>query len=158
MYRFIAILMLIPMGLATAQSRKTGTPAKTVSKAAPPQAVVRKPETEIPVGAKEIEPNLYRYTDAQGKTWIYKRSLFGLMKHEETAAERAAANAPAITAAPGEGLKVVEDGELLRFARSTPFGESRWSKKKTDELDESERAAWARERQSIGSRAQKSKE
>jgi hypothetical protein len=143
MYRFMAILTLASMAATAAeQSRKSTKEAKAVTKAAPRQAVVRPPETEVPAGAKEIEPNLYRYTDPQGKTWIYKRTLFGLMKHEETAEERAAAGR--VAPPPDDGLKVVEDGETLRFSRPTPFGESRWTRKKTDPLDESERAAWER--------------
>ncbi len=30
----------------------------------------------IPAGAVAIESNLYRHTDAQGKTWIYRRTPF----------------------------------------------------------------------------------
>ncbi len=145
MVRFIVGLMLVSM--AEAQQRKAAPiEAKPVSKAAQPRAVVRQPETKIPAGAKQIEPNLFRYTDPQGKVWIYKESPFGLMKHEETAAERAErAAAPVAT---DDGLKAVEDGETIRFSRETPFGESRWTRKKTDKLEDAERAAWERARKS----------
>ncbi len=32
----------------------------------------------IPKGANEVEPNLFRYTDPQGKTWIYRKIPFGV--------------------------------------------------------------------------------
>ena len=40
--------------------------------------------TTIPAGAKLVEPNLYRYTDSNGKTWKYRQTPFGFSKWEET--------------------------------------------------------------------------
>ena len=91
--------------------------------------------------AREIEPGVYRWTDDKGKTWILRRSPFGVMKGEEKP-EKANANPEADD--PSAALKVTEEGDQLRFERRTPFGVSRWTKKKT-ELDELEQRAWERE-------------
>lgn len=92
----------------------------------------------IPKDAKEIEPGVYRWTDPQGKSWILRKSPFGVLKSEEKKdAAQAADDLP-------QGLKVTEQGDELRFERPTPFGVVRWQKKKT-ELNEIEQRAWERE-------------
>src|ERR1700686_4657622 len=37
----------------------------------------------IPQGAEEVGPNLFRYTDPQGKRWMYRNTPFGPSKWEE---------------------------------------------------------------------------
>ncbi|HUS06339.1 MAG TPA: hypothetical protein VMZ52_08590 [Bryobacteraceae bacterium] len=69
----------------------------------------------IPKGAVAISPLEYRYKDAKGKTWIYRKSPFGYSKTEESAA------APA---APGHSMP-------------TPFGAS---VKAADETTEKQKA------------------
>src|SRR5258708_3701600 len=53
-------------------------------KTAKPQPVpaVTKP-VEIPKDAVESEPGTYRYTDAQGKRWVYRKTPFGVARAEE---------------------------------------------------------------------------
>jgi len=94
--------------------------------------------SEIPADAKQIEPGVYRWKDAQGKTWILRKSPFGLVKWEEKA--EAAEGAEELPA----GLKVTEEGDELAFERPTPFGTVHWRKKKA-ELNEIEQRAWQRE-------------
>lgn len=40
----------------------------------------------VPAGAKEVEPNLWRHVDSDGKSWLIKRTPFGWMRTEEPAA------------------------------------------------------------------------
>lgn len=104
---------------------------------------------EIPPDAVEIEPGVYRWKDGQGKSWILRKSPFGILKGEENPArESQSGELPA-------GLKVTEEGDELLFERPTPFGTVRWRKKK-DELNEMEQQAWEREQKSRA--AQKAKE
>jgi hypothetical protein len=92
----------------------------------------------LPAGAQEIAPNTYRHTDEQGKTWIYRRTPFGLAKYEEKLEKKTEDDvAPA-------NMKAFEDGDNVRFERPTPFGTARWVRKKS-ELNDVERAAWERE-------------
>jgi len=102
-----------------------------------PKATVRKAETEVPAGAKQIGPNRYRFVDPKGIAWIYVRTPFGLSKHEETPEEKAE---PA-PEAPDPRLTIEEDGDKLHFRRKTVFGESKWTKKKS-ELTDDEKSAW----------------
>jgi hypothetical protein len=79
----------------------------------------------IPKGATEVEPNLFRYTDPQGKTWFYRRFPFGVSKWEDKPAEQVAKEEPL--------AGVVRDlGDRVEFQRRTPFGISKWVSKKTD--------------------------
>jgi hypothetical protein len=83
----------------------------------------------IPKGATQIEPNLYRFTDAQGKTWFYRRFPFGVSKWEDKPAEQVAKEEPLAS--------VVRDlGDSVEFQRRTPFGISKWVSKKADMNDE----------------------
>ena len=100
------------------------------------------PKITIPAKAVKTEDGSYRYTDAQGKKWIYRQSPWGVSKVEDkpaTAADRAAEQQRIAQ------IKATEDGEVIRFERPGPFGTYKWSRKKT-ELDETERAAWERQK------------
>lgn len=136
-------LIALALGLAFAagaqeKEKQGGIAAKTAAKkpAAPPK---NEPDA-LPKGAVEIEPGVYRWRDAQGKTWIIRRSPFGLLKGEESPKSEPVTPDDD----PAAALKVVEEGDQLRFERRTPFGVTRWTKKKT-ELDELEQRAWERE-------------
>jgi hypothetical protein len=91
----------------------------------------------LPAGAVAVESNLYRHTDAQGRTWIYRRTPFGIARIE---ASSVASPRPAECA----NTKAWDDGDAVRFERPGPFGVYRWRTKKSD-LDASERAVWARQ-------------
>ena len=66
---------------------------------------------------------------------------FGVVRVEERTAS------PEKSDGKADQIRVTEAGEVLRFERATPFGVSRWERKKS-ELNETERAAWQRARQS----------
>ncbi|MDQ6708032.1 MAG: hypothetical protein M3Z85_18910 [Acidobacteriota bacterium] len=98
----------------------------------------------IPADAIPTGDGSFRYTDSQGKKWLYRNTPFGVSKVEEKPAE------PAAPAAVDERTKAVESGDIIRFERPGPFGPARWEKRKTD-LDPSEQAVWDRERQKTSS-------
>lgn len=99
----------------------------------------------VPTGAVQFEPGSYRYTDAQGQKWIYRRTPFGVARF----ADEAPAPAAKPTAAQEKSLdqvKATDAGDSVKFERTTPFGVQKWETKKTD-LDTLEKAAWAHERE-----------
>jgi hypothetical protein len=123
----IVTLTLIAAAALLAQSKdRNGAPAQThaASEAANPAGV--------PKGATRVESNLYRYVDAQGKTWLYRQTPFGVSKWEDKPSQS--------TRAVDPPRVVVRDlGDRVEFQRQTPFGISKWTTKKT-ELTEEENA------------------
>src|SRR5947207_9171062 len=118
------------------QTRKQ-TPG-TGSQPAPAKAA--KP-IEIPPGAVEREPGHFYYTDQQGKKWIYSKTPFGIARWEDKPAD---ADAPKALD-PMANVKVIEEGDVVKFERPGPFGTYKWQKKKSD-LDEQEKAALTKAR------------
>lgn len=87
----------------------------------------------VPAGAEKVGEGVWRAKDGQGRTWIYKKTPFGLIRMEEQAAQAAPEQAAAV--------RVVEmRGEEAVFERQTPFGRRTWSKRPGD-MDEEERRA-----------------
>ena len=111
-------------------------------KAAPAAPATPARQVEIPKGAVEREPGRFFYTDAAGKKWIYVRTPFGISRTDDQA-ETAAPTTPTTTPDPLAGIKVTESGDTVLFERTSPFGTSKWRKKKS-ELDEAEKAALRR--------------
>jgi len=126
--RYLVLLVAVPLLAAAAEQKKT--PAKPA--AAPPPNV-------IPTEAKQIEPYTWRYTDNQGKNWIYRKTPFGVVRYPEQPPE----NQPPEEIPPG--MTAVEEGDSVRFERPYPFGKHRWTRKKT-ELTDLERRVWERDR------------
>jgi len=90
----------------------------------------------VPPGAVATAPSTWRFTDAQGNKWIYHTSPFGITREREGAARPVTPEF--------DNVKAVEDGDVIRFERPTPFGPLRWQTKKP-ELNEMERSVWNRE-------------
>ena len=129
--RFVWMAMmasaLLVAGEDKAQSHKAA--AKTT-------ATVDRP-AGVPADAQEIQPYLYRYTDAQGKKWLYRQTPFGLSKWEDKPVDAAAAAARA--AENSVPVTVVDLGDSYRFEKETPFGLTHWVRRKA-ELTEAESA------------------
>src|SRR6202035_3724108 len=134
----LTILALLSMGLASAaladdkQSDKKPAPAKAQ-------------QITIPADAIEVDPYTYRYTDPAGKSWLYRKSPFGVSRIEEKAASPEAVKKNQ-QAKDGliDATSAHEDGDSIRFDRDWPFGHMEWRRKKT-ELNEVEQAVWNRE-------------
>jgi hypothetical protein len=129
----------------TAQKPKTQVPrqATAAQKANPPV-------TAIPDGAKLVEPNLYRYTDPAGKTWMYRQTPFGISRWEDSPA---ATTAPAPTVDEGEPVAVTDLGDSVRFEKKTAFGASKWVRKKSELTDE-EKALLAKQQSQAPARSE----
>lgn len=86
----------------------------------------------VPEGAKPAGPNLFRYTDPQGKTWMYRQTPFGVSKWEEKPGEQQP-NLESPKAAPAT---MTDLGDTVQFERMTPFGPQKWTRKKSELTDE----------------------
>ena len=121
-----------PKAAATAPKKKAAP--------ATPQKTDAQPQTQsIPPGAKQVEPNLYRFTDSNGKTWNYRQTPFGISKWEETSAPSshlAPQSSPTPVQVKSDPVAVTDLGDSYRFERKTPFGASTWVRKKSDLTDE----------------------
>lgn len=122
----IVTLALIAAGLLLAQDKKAQPRADAAKRASSGQT--------LPAGAKEVEPGLYRYTDAQGKAWLYRNTPFGFAKWED---KPAAETAPVVQ--PDVPVAITDLGDSVQFERQTPFGIQKWTKKKAN-LSEDEKA------------------
>jgi len=117
---------------SNAENKKPAQPTATQKAAAQAQTPA------IPAGAKLVEPNLYRYTDSNGKTWNYRQTPFGISKWEDTPAPAAQPN-PQTAPQPeskNQPVAVTDLGDSYRFERKTPFGTSTWVRKKSELTDE----------------------
>jgi hypothetical protein len=134
----LSTLLLMGAGLLNAQSAQpTPPPAKTTKPAAKPAKKGPAPLT-VPPDAVQVSPGLYRWTDKDGKGWMYRRTPFGVSRWQEDSEDT---KQKAIV----QQTTAVEQGDSVRFERASPFGKQTWVKKKTD-LDETEQKIWARQR------------
>jgi hypothetical protein len=148
----LLIVFSLPIFLAAAQEpaanpqpaprpaakQQKSKPAATPANQKPSAATVK--PVEIPAGAVEFEPGSYRATDAAGKTWIYRKTPFGVARMEDKPDVKRAE-----PPAEEEYIKVTEAGDTLKFERPSPFGTYKWEKKKS-EITDKERAAWEHSR------------
>jgi len=129
--------------------------APSKSSTPPPPAKTAKaiPVQEIPAGAKQIGPQVFSYTDGQGKKWLYYKTPFGIAKREDLPpTEEEIARARASEEAEVASITATEDGDEIRFERKGPFGLYRWKRKKA-ELTETEQKAWERSRKAPAEKA-----
>jgi hypothetical protein len=131
------LLVVCCAGLALGQPKGAAAPARSTSakssRAADSKAGSNGPY-KVPKDAVEVEPGIFEAKDAQGKVWHYASTPFGVRRFEpQKHGDTTALEASVITVA-GQ-----EDG-VVRFERRTPFGVSKWSKKK-DELTPVEKIA-----------------
>jgi hypothetical protein len=120
-----------PASTTPAQKKTVKAPTTAEKKKSLPdqKATAQPPLQSVPAGAKLVEPNLYRFTDSNGKTWNYRQTPFGISKWEET-------SAPEPPPVAGEPVAVTDLGDSYRFEKKTPFGRSSWVHKKSELTDE----------------------
>ena len=142
----ILFLTLMTMTALGADQKPAAKKAKAAPASATVSATRKVPEITIPEGAVETEPFTYHYTDPQGTKWIYRKTPWGVARMEDKPnAERVQKPEPV------DLTKVTETGDSLIFEKPGPFGTYRWEKKKAD-LDDKERAAWERSRNSAATK------
>ncbi len=134
------VLFMIPLGLIVAQDAKppaNSNKSKQKTKAA---AAAQSGSISIPSDAVQIGPQVYRYKDADGKSWIYRNTPFGISKVEEQPSapqpeQGGQTSAPAPAPAPTKSkIKVhaVDRGDTVRFEQLTPMGNRVWERKKSE--------------------------
>ena len=111
----------------TAKSKSKKSTAPTTP-AAKPAAVIT-----IPKDAVLGDDGSYRYTDKQGKKWLYRNTPFGVSRVEETSLPVQQQSPSPTTPDPTVATVV---GDTVKFERPSPFGASRWEKKMTDLNDD----------------------
>ncbi len=110
----------------------------------PPAPPATKPVAEAPPGIEASADGKRRVRDAQGRTWIYRKSPFGAAWLEEERPQ------PEPAKMPPPSCRVVRlEKEEAVFERRSPFSHATWTKR-LDQLDEMERRAleeWKKARQ-----------
>src|SRR6478672_8835776 len=133
---------MIPLGLVVAQEAKppATSSTKTTKQKAKPAAAPKSGSISIPPDAVEIGPQVYRYKDTDGKSWIYRKTPFGISKYEErptalTPDQILGSPAPAAAPAPANTkikVQAVDKGDTVRFEQLTPMGNRVWERKKSE--------------------------
>jgi hypothetical protein len=86
----------------------------------------------IPNDASPNSDGTYSYADKAGKKWIFSKTPFGVSRTQDMSG-----SAPAMAAAPaGQYMKATDNGETVKFERQSPFGTTKWEKKKSELTDE----------------------
>ena len=142
MIRTALMILVLALGLGAAQNGKPKTAArnsKTGSAAAARAGQTVTAPLTIPKNAVEIEPGLWEYKDAKGKTWHYTKTPFGVRRFvPELVPDDSANEASFITA-------IDKGGDTVFFERKTPFGKAQWTRKRAD-LNDAEKLAVERTR------------
>ncbi len=130
-----------PNTTASAKTKKNKK-KKTAGAASKPSA-----QLTVPKGAVlDPKDGTYHYTDKQGRKWVYMMTPMGASRWEDkgTSAKGLSAGQFPSTNRFSEdpNLKAIDQGETVKFVRSTPFGPQTWTKKKS-ELTDDERAMLA---------------
>lgn len=134
-------LLLVVAAAMPAPAAQNKTDANGKAAAAPQQkktAAAQGKKSASTTQRKSATPVPKRVTEADGKTYEFRETPFGRMKFPvktEDSARETSADA---------FLKIVEEGDSLRFRRQSPFGMTEWVRKKS-ELNETEKQAWERE-------------
>src|SRR5437016_3293580 len=97
-------LIFLVFASALMLSASDAQPAKKTTPPAPAKTI--KP-LEIPKEAVEIDPGTFRYTDSDGKKWIYRKTPWGVSRLEDKPVDAAADK----TVDVGATIKAVEDGD-----------------------------------------------
>ena len=139
MMRLRFALLVLPCLLLAADGEKAAgqKASNPAPNSAAPVVTDNSPDPAgLPAGATKLGPYRWRYTDAQGKVWIYRDTPFGLTRVPDQ-------KPPEEVAPPN--WKAVRVGDEIQFERPTPFGGMRWTKKE-DQLNSFERKVWERDR------------
>ncbi len=109
-----AAAFVLPLLLLTAQDKKP----------------VSNPNT-IPAGAVKIDEQTYKVQEKDGKTWVYRKTIFGVsrLEEEQFKKQNEAALIKPSTEAP---VKVTDLGTEYKFERAHAFGIQVWKKKKSE--------------------------
>ena len=131
----VAAVMPAPAAQDKPDANGKAAPAAEQKKTAAAQA---KKDAPPPQAKKSATTAPRRVTEADGKTYEYRDTPFGVMKFPVKTEDSVRENSA------DAFLKIGEEGDNLRFSRQTPFGVTEWVRKKS-ELTDTEKQAWERE-------------
>jgi hypothetical protein len=121
----------------SADASKPAESSKSPAEPAEPPRVVYTPsKPKPPEGAVEIKPGLWRLVEKDGKVWHYRQTPFGLAKFDPN-------ETPTESEEELIGVVAFDKGDSVEFQRKTPFGTTKWTKKKS-EMTGPERNAFER--------------
>jgi hypothetical protein len=126
------IVFMIPFAMLFGSDK---APAGKETKKPAPAAAPKSGSISIPSDAVEIGPQVYRYKDPEGRSWIYRKTPFGISRMEEMNAGQPPAALMAAPVPAGDSkIKVtaVDKGESVRFEQQTPMGPRVWERKKSE--------------------------
>jgi hypothetical protein len=145
------VVAILAAGLA-AQAAETPPKSKPASQAQASPSAGRSDNSDIiPADAKQIDAHTWMAPDKNGKKWFYRQTPFGVVKtdsdpNKETDADDRRSpfdgKNPAPRSAAAEkslqkpAVKVTDLGDSYSFERRTPFGPSKWTRKKSELTDE----------------------
>ena len=85
----------------------------------------------MPANAVKIDEQTYKVKEKDGKTWVYRKTPFGLSRVAEEQF-RKAEDAALIKPSTEANVRVTDLGDEYRFERAHPFGVQAWKKKKSE--------------------------
>ena len=109
-----AAAFVLPLLLLTAQDKKAPAAANA-----------------IPANAVKIDEQTYKVKEKDGKTWVYRRTPFGLSRVAEEQFRKQEDAAP-IRPSMQSAVRVIDLGDEYKFERAHPFGVQVWKKKKAE--------------------------
>jgi len=121
--------LLLAISATMAMAAGSDPAQKTAARTAPAKSGL---PPGVPAGAVTAGPYAWRFTDAQGKKWLYRQTPFGVVKMDDKPEET-----PAVE--DKNPITATDLGDSVRFERNTPFGKQKWTKKKS-ELNSEEQA------------------
>lgn len=152
MNRFLPVLLVLTISIATAQSNPK--PVVAASRPVPKTAPVKRHPDGRPLGvpftATKISDGAWRAIE-DGKPIIYRSTAFGFSKvseEENGRITRMINGKPDESVEAPAGLSVVEKDGKLHFSRITPFGDYKWVKDKNN-LTASEKAVWSQSQAAV---------
>jgi hypothetical protein len=150
----IALIVVFALpALAQTQPAQTSTttaahPTAKKSKKKKTAAAAPQPSGPITIPKDAVlDPNdgNYHYTDKSGRKWVYMMTPMGPSRWEDKgpSAQSAPAQPPSSNRFSADpNLKATDQGDTVKFVRTTPFGPQTWTRKKS-ELTDDERALLA---------------
>lgn len=120
---------------AVQKTSKKKNKKKTAASAQPSAQIT------IPKGAVlDPKDGNYHYTDKNSRKWVYMMTPMGPSRWEDkgTSAKSASLAQPPSSNrfSDDPNLKAIDQGDTVKFVRTTPFGPQTWTKKKSELTDD----------------------
>jgi len=163
----LTLIFALPVLAQTQTSQTSTTSAITTAHTTAKKTRKKKPaaaasqssaKITIPKGAVlDPKDGNYHFTDKSGRKWVYMMTPMGPSRWEDkgpSAKSASPAQPPSSNRFSDDpNLKAIDQGDTVKFVRSTPFGPQTWTKKKSD-LTDDERAMLAGSAVKPGEKAQ----